>query len=224
MTVARRSWMLVSVLVSGICVSSIAAEKPNLVIVIADDLRVLDCQPYGAKDVRTPNMQRLASEGLLFRQAFVASPSCAPSRAALLTGLMPARNGSEANHSRSRAEIKKLPAYLQELGYEVASFGKVAHYGHGPDYGFDVVGGEGYQRYEGIGLAADFLKSRKADKPLCLLVGTNWPHVPWPEAAEYDPTAIKLPSEHVDTPELRRSRARYYTAVTKADDDLGKIL
>jgi len=73
MTVARRSWMLVSVLVSGICVSSIAAEKLNLVIVIADDLGVLDCQPYGAKDVRTPNMQRLASEGLLFKQGDVES-------------------------------------------------------------------------------------------------------------------------------------------------------
>jgi len=137
---------------------------------------------------------------------------------------MPARNGAEANHSRPRMEIKKLPAYLQELGYEVASFGKVAHYGHGPEYGFDVVGGEGYQRYEGIGLAADFLKNRKNDKPICLFVGTNWPHVPWPEMAAYDPAAIKLPPEHVDTPELRRSRARYYTAVTKADDDLGQIL
>ncbi len=203
---------------------SAAAEKPNLVVFICDDLGCLDTLPYGATDVRTPNMQRLASEGLLFRQAFVASPSCAPSRAALLTGLMPARNGSEANHSRPRAEIKKLPAYLQELGYEVASFGKVAHYGHGPYYGFDVVGGEGFQRYEGIGLAAEFVRSRKAEKPLCLLVGTNWPHVPWPEMADYDPAAIKLPPEHVDTPELRRSRARYYTAVRKADDDLGQVL
>ena len=210
----------------GLLVGTIAAaaQKPNLVVFICDDLGCLDTQPYGATDVRTPNMQRLASEGLLLRQAFVASPSCAPSRAALLTGLMPARNGAEANHSRPRAEIKRLPAYLQELGYEVASFGKVAHYGHGPEYGFDVVGGEGFQRYEGIGLAAEFLTNRKADKPVCLFVGTNWPHVPWPEMAAYDSAAIKLPPEHVDTPELRRSRARYYTAVTKADDDLGQIL
>ena len=118
-----------------------AADKPNLVVFICDDLGSLDIQPYGATDVRTPNMQRLASEGLKFTQAFVASPSCAPSRAALLTGLMPARNGAEPNHTRPRPEIKKLPAYLQELGYEVASFGKVAHYGHGPYYNFDGVGG-----------------------------------------------------------------------------------
>ena len=55
-------------------------------------------------------MERLAARGLKFTQAFVASPSCAPSRAALLTGLMPARNGAEPNHTRPRAEIKKLPA------------------------------------------------------------------------------------------------------------------
>jgi uncharacterized sulfatase len=137
---------------------------------------------------------------------------------------MPARNGAEPNHSRPKEEIKKLPAYLQELGYEVASFGKVAHYGHGPYYNFDVVGGEGFARYEGVGLAADFLKNRKSQKPVALFVGTNWPHVPWPEKSEYNPAAVKLPPEQIDTPQFRTSRARYYSAVTKADDDLGQVL
>src|SRR6266576_2098082 len=172
------------ILLSLICVGfAVAADKPNLVVFICDDLGSHDSTPYGATDVRTPNMQRLANGGLLFRKAFVASPSCAPSRAALLTGLMPARNGAEPNHTRPRPEIKKLPAYLQELGYEVASFGKVAHYGHGPYYNFDVVAGEGGGNYTGVGLAVEFLKNRqldkrKSDKPLCLMVGTHWPHVP----------------------------------------------
>jgi arylsulfatase A-like enzyme len=200
-----------------------AADKPNLVVFIADDLGVLDCQPYGAKDVRTPNMQRLAAEGLLFTQAFVASPSCAPSRAALLTGLMPARNGAEANHSKPRAEIKKLPAYLQELGYEVAAFGKVSHYNFGKDYGFDRVSGEGFRNYEGIDQAAQYLKDRQRDKPLCLFVGTNWPHVPWPEGDSYEEAKVELPTTHVDTPQTRHWRTRYCAAVTKADDDLGAI-
>jgi arylsulfatase A-like enzyme len=201
-----------------------AADKPNLVVFICDDLGSLDSQPYGATDVRTPNMQRLANEGLKFTQAFVASPSCAPSRAALLTGLMPARNGAEPNHTRPRPEIKKLPAYLQELGYEVASFGKVAHYGHGPYYNFDVVGGEGGANYTGISQAVEFVNTRRSTKPLALFVGTNWPHVPWPEMSDYDGAAIKVPPEHFDTPLMRNWRARYYTAVTKADDDLGQVL
>jgi uncharacterized sulfatase len=201
-----------------------SGAKPNFVFFISDDLGVHDVMPYGAGDVRTPNMQRLAEGGLLFRQAFVASPSCAPSRAALLTGLMPARNGAEANHTRPRAETKKLPAYLNELGYEVAAFGKVAHYNYGPEYGFDVVAGEGGRNYRGIALAAEYLRNRKSDKPLCLFVGTNWPHVPWPEPENYGPDNVKLPPTHVDTPETRYWRARYYTAVTRADDDLGTTL
>ena len=98
--------------------------KPHIVVFLGDDHSLLDSEVYGSTEVRTPNMQRLAATGITFTHAFVASPSCAPSRAALLTGLMPARNGAEANHSRPRPEIKKLPAYLRELGYEVVAFGK----------------------------------------------------------------------------------------------------
>src|SRR5207247_5752616 len=105
----------------------------------------------------------------------------------------------------------------------------VAHYGHGPYYGFDEVGGEGGGNYTGVGLAVEFLKNRqldkrKSDKPLCLMVGTNWPHVPWPEGDGYDPAAGKLPPTHVDTSQTRHWRTRYYAAVTKADDDLGLVL
>jgi uncharacterized sulfatase len=216
--------LIVVACILGLSSGTMAADKPNIVVFICDDLGSLDTTPYGATDVKTPNTQRLANEGLRFTQAFVASPSCAPSRAALLTGLMPARNGAEPNHSRPKEEIKKLPAYLQELGYEVASFGKVAHYGHGPLYGFNVVGGEGFARHEGIGLATEFVKNRKAEKPLALFVGTHWPHVPWPEKSEYDPAGVKLPAEHFDTPEFRLSRTRYYEAVTSADNFFGKIL
>lgn len=89
---------------------------------------------------------------------FVASPSCAPSRAALLTGLMPARNGAEANHSRPSPEIKKLPADLKDLGYETAAFGKVAHDKQADLYGFDAVDeeshdAEGDRLLRGLGLS-----------------------------------------------------------------------
>src|SRR5215210_3325140 len=85
--------------------SAAQPAKPNLVIFLTDDHSLLDSSVYGSKDVKTPNMERLARAGLTFDRAFVASPSCAPSRAALLTGLYPPRNGAEANHSRPRAEI-----------------------------------------------------------------------------------------------------------------------
>src|SRR5688572_3972215 len=102
-----------------------AADRPNVVVFLADDLGWADCSVYGGKDIRTPNMARLAADGMTFTHAFVASPSCAPSRAALLTGLDLMRNGAMLNHSRPRAGVKRWPAYFSDLGYEVVAIGKV---------------------------------------------------------------------------------------------------
>jgi N-sulfoglucosamine sulfohydrolase len=202
-----------------------AAPRPDIVIFLTDDHSQRDATPYGSTELRTPHMQRLADAGLTFTRAYVASPTCAPSRAALLTGLMPARNGSEPNHSRPRPELKKWPAYFQELGYEVVAFGKVAHYRHGADYGFDHFANDTFHDHAGIAAAAAFLKTRDRTKPLCLFVGSNWPHVPWPEETPgYDPRRLPLPAGSIDTPATREWRARYAAAVTKADEDLGLIL
>lgn len=195
-----------------------AEPRPNIVVFTCDDHGWHDSAPYGARDVRTPNMQRLAADGMTLTHAFVASPACAPSRAALLTGLMPARNGAEANHSSPRGDIKKLPKYLQELGYDVAAFGKVAHYGHAPRYGFDHIDKE----FDAATIKK-FLDARDSKRPLCLFVGTHDPHVPWPDNHGYDPAKIEIPTTHVDTPETRQFRTRYYTAVTRADALLGEI-
>src|ERR1043165_9491663 len=137
MKLLRFAFFSALVVAAALVARAADAAKPNLVIIISDDHSRLDSTVYGSTDVKTPNMQRLADAGLTFARALVASPSCAPSRGAMLTGLMPVRNGAEPNHSKPRAEIKKLPAYLQELGYELVSFGKVSHYQHTADYGFD---------------------------------------------------------------------------------------
>lgn len=203
-----------------------AAERPNIVVFIADDLSQLDTSPYGARDLHTPNMERLASSGLTFNNAFVASPTCAPSRAALLTGLMPAHNGAEPNHSRPRPEIKKWPAYFHDLGYEVVAFGKVSHYEQTGDYGFDFFAHDTFHDDAGVAAAAEFLRNRSSSttRPLCLMVGTNWPHVPWPKDSRgYDPAALKLPAGSFDTSQTRAWRAQFATAVTNADNDLGLI-
>jgi uncharacterized sulfatase len=201
------------------------AAPPNIIVFISDDHGYLDCQVAGNPDVRTPNMLRLAEAGMTFRHAFAVSPSCAPSRAALLTGLMPSRNGSMLNHQPPRADVKKLPAYLQELGYEVVAFGKVAHYNQAKDYGFDHASHDTFHDHQCIPAALKYLQDRKSSKPLCLIVGTNWPHIPWPDVEPNvsREAALKLPPTHVDTPETRRWRARYYAAVEKMDADLGQI-
>jgi uncharacterized sulfatase len=168
-------------------------------------------------------MARLAADGMTFTHAFVASPSCAPSRGALLTGLTPMRNGAMLNHSRPRANIKKWPAYFQELGYEVAAIGKVAHYAQVTGYGFDHASHFKYHQDDCVEAAVNWLKRRQSKKPLCLLVGTNWPHVPWPKETDYDPARLTVPPTQVDTPATRQARARYSAAVANADRDLGLV-
>jgi N-sulfoglucosamine sulfohydrolase len=207
-----------SLLVLLLTSHSLFAAKPNVVLFLADDLSRADCSPYGGKEVPTPNMERLAKDGMTFTHAFVASPSCAPSRAALLTGLDPMRNGAMLNHSRPKAELKKWPAYFQELGYEVVAIGKVAHYAQVTEYGFDHASHFTYHDDVCVNEAVKWLEKRKSDKPLCLIVGTNWPHVPWPK----DPLAVDtIPPTLVDTKETRAARGRYLSAVANADRDLG---
>lgn len=203
---------------------SVGAAPPNIVVFISDDHTLRDSSTYGSTDLRTPHLDRLAAAGLTFNRAFVPSPSCAPSRAAMLTGLMPARNGAEPNHAKPREDIKKLPAYLKELGYEVVAFGKVGHYNQTADYGFDLVKHTGYHEDIAIPAALDWLRNRQSRKPLALFVGCNWPHVPWPQTAEgHKPQELTVPENHVETPVTRRFRGKYYAAVSRMDADLGLI-
>lgn len=192
--------------------------RPDIVVFLSDDHGVDDSSVYGAPGVRTPNMQRLAAEGMTFTHAFVASPSCAPSRAALLTGLMPTRNGAEANHTFKRDGVRSLTEDLKALGYQLAAYGKVAHGADGSRHGFDVL----EKRYDAQTIAG-FLDRRDASVPLALFVGTNEPHVPWAEQPAYDPAAIVLPPTLVDTPQTRFQRARYLTDVTQMDSELGEV-
>ncbi len=196
--------------------------KPNFVVFISDDHSQLDSQAYGATDIVTPNMAKLAADGMRFTQAFVASPACGPSRNALLTGLWPARNGAEPNHRLKRVDVASLPPVLREMGYEVAAFGKVAHGDQAKAHGFEVIEGPAVGISDSQAVAK-FLTTRDASKPLCLFVGTRHPHVVWSENESYDPLKLKLPPTHIDTPQMRAMRAKYLTDVTKADKLLGDV-
>lgn len=209
--------MLLPLLIAG----SASAATPHLVIFLADDLGGLDTTVYGSTAVRTPNLERLAAMGMTFDNAFVASPACAPSRAALLTGLMPARNGAQANHTYPKAGVGFLTAALKRMGYEIASFGKVAHGADKPEYGFD------HYSQPRVNLAdhvTEYLAQRRSDAPLCLLVGDRRPHVPWTAENLYDSDEADLPPYFIDSDETREHRARYFSDITGLDEEVGKIM
>ena len=101
----------------GICPSMASLfgvnQKPNIVVFISDDLGRLDTSIHGSKDARTPTIERLAAEGMTFDDAYVASPSCCPSRFSLLTGLMPARHGAPWISSAAVGDAHGITANLE---------------------------------------------------------------------------------------------------------------
>ena len=119
--------------------SESSGERPNIMLVIGDDMTWLDCEPYGNKEVRTPNMARLAREGMCFDAMFTATAMCAPTRQQLYTGIYPVRNGAYPNHSRVYDGVKSLVHYLKELGYRIGIIGK-RHFGPRESFPFEAVG------------------------------------------------------------------------------------
>lgn len=211
------------IFLSAFTVPSAAADPPNIVFIIADDLGAADLSFVGNPNVRTPALDRLAAKSARFDRVYVASPSCAPSRGAMLSGLMPFRNGAEPNHTYVRDDVRQLPSYMQALGYEVAALGKIAH-GKDKRVGFDFDDRD--ISLEKIGMVDDYLSQRTSDKPLLLMVGIKDPHVPWPEQpyAHYDPERLTVPIQLVDTPATRLELARYYTDVERMDKQVAATL
>ncbi len=219
MTISKALLTLVA-LAGLLPVLDAAPEKPHLVVFLSDDLGRLDTSIHGSRDARTPTMEKLAASGMVFENAYVASPSCCPNRYSLLTGLMPARHGAHPNHSQPKPGTKFLPPVLQAMGYKVISFGKVAH-GRSGFPGCDFNSPSPREMSKNV---KKWFSENEAEGPICLLVGDRRPHVAWIKEATYDPSKITLPSFFIDTPETREHWARYLTDVTDMDEEMGRVL
>lgn len=215
----------------AIALSAIAAPQPNFVILIGDDHGVYHSSVYGSPEFQTPNMQALADDGIHFTNAYVASPACGPSRAALFTGLMPYNNGIVGNHEIGlKPGVKPLLPNLLAQGYEVAFNGKVAHGGfaHHKDYVPEEVTIIERDPRPSVALAnvAQFLKNRPdPSRPLALFIGATDTHTPWPsiKKARINPDDVVIPQRIYETPETRVEMARYVEAAENIDRKLGTI-
>jgi N-sulfoglucosamine sulfohydrolase len=206
-------------------------QKPDIVLFIADDMNRDDVGVYGSADAHTPNIDRLASEGTRFANAFAASPTCSPSRSSILTGDYPDRHGAHANHSAIRDGLTTMPAYLEKLGYRVVIAGKT-DFGDRLYFPFEYMPLSVVKPPEGRGVlwsnlnlpAIDkLLATRDKKKPLALIVASFAPHVPWPDNKGFEPSKLTVPPYLLDTPETRDARAQYLTKVAQADDELGYV-
>ena len=122
-------WLLPLILVLSFATPALADERPNFVIMVADDLGYGDLGSYGHPEIRTPNIDRLAAEGLRFTDAYAAAPVCSPARTGLMTGRIPSRvgiydwipPGSDVNLPVEETTVAEL---LRDAGYQTVYLGK----------------------------------------------------------------------------------------------------
>jgi len=202
---------------------AVEAKRPNIVFVIADDCRRQDLGCYGSVDSQTPNIDRLARQGMKFNCFFQATAMSSPTRHCLLTGLYPVRSGAYPNHTFIKEGIKTLPAYLLDADYRVALQGK-RHIAPEKAFPFEYLGKGGEN--VNINRLDSFLSLAKdGDRPFFLFVASHDPHSPWTRGQRnrFDPSAITLPPNLVDTRETREQFVAYLAEINKLDSDVGKI-
>ena len=183
------------------------ARRPNFLIILIDDLRFDEFGAGGHPYMKTPNIDRIAREGVLFERAFHTTPICSPNRASVLTGQYASRHGIIDNVARDAAS-HRLPNYhleLQRLGYETAHIGKwhmgndgkprpgydhwVSFDGHGRLFDPNLNENGSYVRHQGYvtdimnRMAADFV-TRRHEKPWSLFFAHKAVHPDAEQAAD----------------------------------------
>ena len=182
------------------------AETPNIVIIFADDLGYGDLGTYGHPTIKTPNLDRMAAEGMKFTQFYTAASVCTPSRAALLTGRLPIRSGMTSDKRRVLFPDSKygLPAEeitigeaLKEKGYATAAVGKW-HLGHLPQY---LPTNNGFDMYYGIPYSNDMDR----------VVGGEWREVFWEPQPEFWNVPLMRDEAIIERPADQYTITRRYT-------------
>lgn len=206
-----------------------AERKPNILIIISDDHAYQSISAYGSRLMQTPNIDRIAREGVLFNRAFVTNSICAPSRAVLLTGKYSHKNGMKDNLHEFDGRQNTFIKELSKSGYQTAWIGKW-HLGSNPQ-GFDfwqVVPGQGSyynpdfvmmdgsrKRIEGYAttviedVAENWLENRDKTKPFCLVIGHKAPHRTWmpdlEDMGKFDNVTFPLPPNFYDDYQGRKA-------------------
>ncbi|MBX6312153.1 MAG: sulfatase [Isosphaeraceae bacterium] len=205
------------------------ADRPNILWIIGEDMGPeLGC--YGYPLVRTPNLDRLASQGARFTRAFTTAPVCSPSRSALITGMYQTTIGAH-NHRGHRNDGYKLPdgvepitAYFRRAGYFTANVTT-------PAPGLKVPGKTDFNFNAGKVFDGTDWSQRRPGQPFYAQVNFTEPHrgPAWPSARRQlkelvDPAKVELPPYYPDDPIVRDDWANYLDAINLLDEKVGKVL
>jgi uncharacterized sulfatase len=208
--------------ISRVSFGSENTAKPNFVFIIADDCTFRDIGCYGGQAF-TPNIDKLASEGMRFTQCFQSAPMCSPTRHNIYTGLYPVKSGAYPNHTFAKDGTKSVVHYLKPLGYRLALSGK-KHINPPEIFPFEYSDKGNNPDFEAIDKFISGCK--ESGTPFCLFACSNEPHSPWNkgDASRYDAAKLKLPPYFVDTAETRENMTKYLAEITYYDWQVGQAL
>ena len=235
----KRTLFLLPLLLT--CLSSLAAPRPNLLLITVDDMSADSLGCFGAELADTsPHIDSLAGESLRFKHAHVQVGNCYPSRNVMLSGLYPHNNRVEGFY-KIQNEYPTLSDLLKKSGYYTGIRGKVTHstpYHPYPGWDEDLTVAPDGSKYHikdvpsyGTSTARGIAAAKKAGKPFFINVNISDPHKPFwkpndkhPASKEFGADEVPIPGFLFDHPEIRKELALYYTSVRRADDAVGAIL
>lgn len=221
-------------------------RRPNILLITADDMDACSPSSFGGPAGITPNLDRLATEGIRFGRAHVVAAVCQPSRSAIMTGLVPHRNGAEGFEPINDG-ITLLTQLLADAGYLLGILGKVDHIAPVDRFGWDLIRsmrdlglGRDPARY---GAAAREFFAQAAEQPWFLMANAHDPHRPFSGSkqeqekwSEEERAAIPMPSASYaahdgelpgflsDVPGVRQEYGEYLRSVRRCDDVVGAVL
>jgi len=192
-------------------------DKPNILWVTSEDNGpALGC--YGDAFADTPNIDSIATKGMIYERAWSAAPVCAPARTTIISGVYPPSTGAE--HMRSQVDMpafmKMYPQFLREAGYYCTNNSKEDYNLAKPGKVWDDSSNKGHWR------------NREPGQPF--FVFFNFTTTPEsqirkrPHTPVHDPAKVRVPAYHPDTPEVRQDWAQYYDKITEMDGQVGGVL
>tara|TARA_B110000305_G_scaffold238226_1_gene303180 strand:- start:5430 stop:6887 length:1458 start_codon:yes stop_codon:yes gene_type:complete len=223
----------------------VVAEQPNLVLIIADDMNWEDNGAYGHPSIHTPNIDRLAEEGMRFDRAYLTINSCSPSRSSIITSRYPHNTGAEQLHWALPPDTKTWVERLQDAGYYTAAAGKW-HMGDRIRDHFDTIkeadgagfmlptpgaGGEPAKMVASSPSGCEdwlpVLEGRPRDQPFFLWLAALDPHREYEEGS-FEPAHtiddVIVPVHLPDTPGVRNDLRLYYDEIGRLDRYVGKVM
>jgi len=222
------SFALLSFPVAVFSATSQQTDRPNIVVIIADDLGTCELSCYGGRNLETTNIDRLAKEGIQLTNNYASTAMSVPIRASMYTGLYPARHGSYQNHKKTFTDVKSITHYMPLTGYRIARTGKDHPGGQPQVYNFEKIPGftvgctalEAPYTTDGI---EEFMSN--SQDPFCLFVCSIHPHAPWSwgDPDEFDPAKIVLPPNCVDNKQIRELFCHYLAEIRALDNEVGSV-